>query len=108
MDNLNTLIALLDLTKEAEELTSDVENSERLRSLIVNIRRKAKEEHDKLKLDQQPIETPYQLCMIGILEECDFGRVSWANVRGLGDGLRRIHEDIDRTIKEIKANRRIM
>jgi len=46
--------------------------------------------------------------MIGILEECDFGRVTWQNVMGLDARLRRIHEEIDRTIGEIKANRLIM
>lgn len=44
MDNLETLNALLDMTKEAgDELASDIEKSERLRSLVVEIRRKAKD-----------------------------------------------------------------
>jgi len=34
MDNLEMLNALLDMTKEAEELASDVEKSERLRSMV--------------------------------------------------------------------------
>jgi hypothetical protein len=46
--------------------------------------------------------------MIGILEECDFGKVSWPNVTGLEARLGRIHEDLVRTIKETKANRLIM
>jgi hypothetical protein len=54
------------------------------------------------------METPYQLCMIEILEECDFGRVTWQNVSGLDARLRRIHEEIDRTIQGIKPNRLIM
>jgi len=108
MDNLETLNALLDMTKEAEELASDIEKPERLRSLVVEIRLKAKEEHNRLRRDRLPMETPYQLCMIGILEELDFGKVSWQNVTGFDARLRRIHEDIDRTIGEIKANRLIM
>ncbi len=108
MDNLDTLNALLDMTIEAKELSSDVEKSERLRTLVVEIRQKAKSEHDRFKRDLRPIETRYQLCMIGILEECNFGRVSWLNVMGLDARLGRIHEDIDRTIKEIKSIRRIM
>lgn len=108
MDNLDTLNALLDMTTEAEELAPDVEKSERLRSLFVEIRQKAKSEHDRLRRDQRQIETSYQLCMIGILEECNFGRISWQNVAGLDARLRRIREEIVRTIKEIKANRRIM
>ncbi len=108
MDNLETLNALLDMTKEAEELASDVLESERLRSLVVEIRQKAKSEHDRFKRDLRPIETRYQLCMIGILEECNFGRVSWLNVMGLDARLGRIHEEIVRTVKEIKANRLIM
>ncbi|SRR6266568_5471698 len=109
MDNLETLNALLDMTKEAEELASDVLKSERLRSLVVEIRQKAKSEHDRFKRDHlHTIETRYQLCMIGILEECNFGRVSWLNVMGLDARLGRIHEEIVRTVKEIKANRLIM
>jgi hypothetical protein len=108
MDNLHTLNALLDMTIEAEELASDIEKSERLRSLIVEIRSKAKEEHNRLRRDQRRIETPYQICMIDILDECNFGKVSWPNVMGLDARLGRIHEEIVRTIKEVKANRRIM
>ena len=108
MDNLETLNALLDMTMEAEELASDVEKSERLRSLVVEIRQKAKDEHGRLKRDRQKIETRYQLCMIGILEELDFGRVSWQNVIGLDVRLCRIREEIERTIQEIKSSRLIM
>ena len=108
MDNLATLNALLDMAKEAEELASDVEKSERLRLLVVEMRNKAKDEHNRLKRDRQKIETSYQLCLIGILEELDFGRVSWQNVIGLEARLGRIREDIDRTMAEIKANRSIM
>ena len=106
MDNLETLNALLDMTKEAEELASDVEKSERLRSLVVEIRSKAKEERTRLRRDQK--ETRYELCMIGILEELDFGRVSWQNVIGLEARLGRIRDDIERTIQEIKSSRLIM
>ena len=108
MEKLETLDALLDMTKEAEELASDVVKSERLRSLVVEIRCKAKEEHNRLRRDQRQMESRYQLCMIGILEECNFERISWQNVSDLESRLGRIHEEIDRTIKEIKANRLIM
>ena len=107
MDNLETLDALLDMTKEAEELASDVEKSDRLRSLVVEIRSKARQELKGSKRSQH-LETRYELCMIGILEELDFGRVSWQNVIGLGARLGRIREEIDRTIQEIKSNRLIM
>lgn len=43
MDNLETLNALLDMTKVAEELTSDIGKSEHLRSLVVEIRFKVKD-----------------------------------------------------------------
>lgn len=108
MDDLETLNALLDMTKEAEELASDTVKSERLRSLVVEIRWKAKDEYNRLKRDRRKIETRYQLCMIGILEECDFGRVSWRNVTGLEARLCRIREEIERTIQEIKSKRLIM
>jgi hypothetical protein len=107
LDNLETLNALLDMTKEAEEWASDIEKPERLRSLVVEMRNKAIEERKRLRRYQH-IETRYELCMIGILEELDFGRTSWQNVIGLEARLGRIREDIDRTIQEIKSNRSIM
>ena len=108
MDNLETLNALLDMTVEAQELASDIEKSEHLRSLVVEIRQKAKDEHDRLKRDRLRVETSYQLCMIRILEEINFGRVSWQNVIGLDVKLWRIRDEIQRTIQEIKSNRLIM
>ena len=83
MNDLETLDALLDMTKEAEELASDIEKPERLRSLVAEIRLKAKEEHNRLRRDRPTMQTPYQLCMIEIHEECDFGRVTWQNLMGL-------------------------
>ena len=68
---------------------------------------KAREERKKLRRDQR-IETRYELCMIGILEEFDFGKVSWQNVIGLKSRLARIREEIDRTIEETKSSRKIM
>jgi hypothetical protein len=106
MDNLETLNALLDMTKEAEDLASEIEKSEHLRLLVVEMRSKAREERKRLRRDQK--ETRYERCMIGILEELDFGRTSWQNVIGLEARLGRIREDIDRTIQEIKSNRSIM
>jgi hypothetical protein len=107
MDNLETLDALLDMTKEAEELASDVEKSEPLRTLVVKMKSKAQEERTRLRRNQH-VETRYELCMIGILEEFNFGKLSWQNVTGLDARLCRIREEINRTIKEIKANRLIM
>jgi hypothetical protein len=49
----------------------------------------------------------YQFCLIGILEECDLGRGPVSLV-GLKSRLIRMHEDIYRTIKEIKGARQIM
>jgi len=51
MDTLETLNALLDMTREAEELVSDVEKSEHLRLLVVEMRSKAKEERRRLRRD---------------------------------------------------------
>lgn len=72
VDALQKLKTLLEMTTEAEELASAVVKSERLRSLVAEIRHKAKAEHDRLRQDPQQMETRYQLCMIGILEEFDF------------------------------------
>ena len=56
MDNLETLNALLDMTKEAEELASDIEKPERLRSLVVEMRSKAREERKRLRRGQQQLQ----------------------------------------------------
>ena len=106
MDNLETLNALLDMTNEAEELASEIEKPERLRLLVVEMRGKAREERKRFRRNRQ-IETRYELCMIGILEELDLGRVSWQNVIGLDSRLARIRKEIDRTVLEIKTNRLI-
>jgi len=108
MDNLETLNALLDMTSEAAELASDIEKPERLRLLVVKMRSKAREERARLRRDHPKIETRYELCMIGVLEELDFGKEPWQRVAGLEARLGRIREDIDRTIAEIKANRLTM
>ena|ERR1035438_817490 len=108
MDRLEVLKTLLRLTTEAEELAPAAMGSERLRSIIGEIKRKAKMEHDRLRQVRQPIMSRYQLCMIGILEEFSFGKASWLNLTGLDARLRRIHEEIDRTIHEVKADRVIM
>ena len=57
MDNLETLNALLDMTKEAEELASDIEKSERLRSLVVEMRSKATDERNRLRRDRKTEDT---------------------------------------------------
>ena len=76
MNHLETLNALLDMAKEAEELVSDVEKSDRLRSLVVEMRSKAREERRRLSRGKQQLATAYELCMIEILDQFDFGRTS--------------------------------
>ena len=112
MQRLNTLNMLLEMTKEAERLASEGVQTERINTLIGSIRRKAHEEQEKLGRDQRQSEsfipTRYQPCMIGIREECNFGRSSIPSVSALGGRLGRIREEIDRTIKEMKVSSRIM
>jgi hypothetical protein len=107
VDQLDMLNALLDMTAEAEELTSDIEKPERLRLLVVEMKSQARDECKRLRRNRQ-LKTRYELCMTGILEELDFGKMSWRDVFGLDSRLSRIREEIDRTIQEIKTNRKIM
>jgi hypothetical protein len=65
------------------------------------MRSKRKKERNKLRRFQH-VETRYELCTIGILEELDFGKVSWQNVIGLEARLRRIREDIDEQLRRSK------
>jgi hypothetical protein len=104
MDHLETLNALLNMTHEADELTSDIAKPERLRLLVLEMKSNARQERTRLRRDHR-METRYELCMIGILEEFDFGRVAWQNVIGLKSRLARIREEINRTIEETKSQR---
>lgn len=112
MERLKALDVLLELTKEAERLALEGTQAERIKVLMSDIRRKAREEQEKLGRVQRESEafipTRYQLCMIGIGEECNFGRSSFPSMAALGGRMGRIREEIDRTIREIKAVGRIM
>jgi hypothetical protein len=113
MEKLRTLKALLEMTSEAEGLaSSNALPTERLKSLIGDISRRAQEEHEALKRDQRQRDsdqrnfycpTRYQLCIIGIRHEFNFSGASLSDMVGLEARLSRIHEDIARTIKEIKS-----
>ena len=112
VEKLKTLNTLLEMTKEAERLASEGIETELIRSLIADISRKAQREHEKLRGNHRQsdcsIPTRFELCMIGIREEFDFGRAPLPNVVTLIARFSRIHEEIDRTIKEIKASSRIL
>ena len=112
IEMLKTLDTLLEMTKEAEGLTSGVVQGERLKALIGDIRQVARRECDRLnghRRQREPVyPTRYQLCMIGVLEEVGFSSSSLTKMTGLEARLQRIHEEIDRSIKELKASRRIM
>jgi hypothetical protein len=108
VDDLKTLTALLDMANEAEELATNNEKTERLSLLVEEMKGTAREERKRLHRDQ--LGTRYDLCMTGILEELSFvGKKGiWDQVIGLDSRLIRVREEIDRTIKEINAKRRIM
>jgi hypothetical protein len=108
MDNLETLRALLDITVEAEALASEIGKPIRLRDLLMKLRSKAKEERTQLKHFGRPATTRYELCLTGILEELNFGKLPCEDILGLDSRLTRIREEIERTMREIKANRKIM
>lgn len=105
-DDLKTLAALLETTIEGEGLASEIEKPARLKELILELKNKASKERKQLSRDQ--IGTRYDLCMIGILEELNFGRLPWHNVLGLDLRFARIRSEIERTILEINHKRRIM
>ena len=107
VEKLKTLNTLLEMTKEAERLALEGEQMELIKTLIAEIRRKAQQEHKGIRGDQgrreSPIPTRYELCMIGIREEFSHGRKTIPSMQALNASFCRIHEEIDRTIKEIKA-----
>ena len=108
---LKALNTLLEMTNEAAKLSSEGEQVERIKTLISEIRRKAQLEHERIR-GKRPRESPnptrYELCMIGIREEFGRGIKSVPNLPALSASLRRIHEEIDRTIREIKAKQLVM
>lgn len=107
MDDLETLSALLGVTDEAQELVSEFGKPERLRLIFLEMRSRVREERRRLSHHRKG--TRFDLCLIGILEELYFlDKSSWEDVVGLDSKLARIREEIERTILEIKANRRIM
>jgi hypothetical protein len=112
VEKLNTLSTLLEMTQEAERLASEGEQMERIKTLIVEIRRKAQQEHQRIRGDwrqrDSPNPTRYELCMIGIREELSLGRSAVPTMLTLSASFGRIHEEIDRTIKEIKAKHKVM
>lgn len=112
MEKLRTLNTLLEMTKEAERLASEGAHMETIKALIAEIRRRARTERENLKGDQRKrelsIPTRYELCMIGIREEFDFGRTPVPNMLALSARFSHVREEIDRTIKEINAKRRVM
>ena len=112
VEKLNTLSTLLEMTQEAERLASEGEQMERIKTLIVEIRRKAQQEHERIRGEwrrsDSPNPTRYELCMIGIREEFSHGRKTIPSMQALNASFCRIHEEIDRTIKEIKGKHKVM
>ena len=112
MDKLQTLNTLLEMTKEAEELASEGGPMERIDTLVAEIRRKAQQEHQRVRGDHGRGQfrelTRYELCMIGIREEIGRGNKPRPNIPALSASFSRIHEEIDRTITEIEAKRSVM
>ena len=112
MEKLRALNTLLEMTQEAERLASKGEQMERIKTLIVEIRRKAQQEHQRIRGDwrrrDSPIPTRYELCMIGIREELSLGRSAPPTLPGLSASFGRILEEIDRTITEIKGKHKVM
>jgi len=98
---------LLQMTGQAQELLSEFGMPQRLRQLLVDMRSRAREEGKRLSHHRKG--TRYDLCLIGIIEEFYFlDKTDWETVVGLDLRLSRIREEIERTMQEIKAKRKIM
>jgi uncharacterized small protein (DUF1192 family) len=112
VEKLRTLNTLLEMTKEAVTLASEGGSVERITTLTAEIRRTARQEHERVRRGQEsrlsPNPTRYELCMIGICEEIGRGNKPLLNMPALSASFSRIHEEIDRTIKEIKAKHLVM
>jgi len=112
VEKLRTLNTLLEMTKEAEKLASEGGSVERITTLIAEIRRKARQEQASGRgghgWRNSPNLTRYDLCMIGINEEIGRGNKPILITPALSASFGRILEELDRTIKEVKANHLVM
>jgi hypothetical protein len=112
VEKLQMLNTLLEMTKEAERLASEGEQMERIKTLSAEIQSTAHKEYARVRGGQgwrvTPNPTRYELCMIGIREELSHRSTVIPTMPAWSASFGRIHEEIDRTIKEIKAKHTAM
>ena len=106
LEQLRTLHELHRLTKAAEGITPGSGQTLRLKSAIAAIKVRAQREQKRLRKEERNRDffnpTRYELCLAGIREQLTFGTMSPSNVVGLEARLKRICEEIEKTIQDIK------
>jgi hypothetical protein len=112
MEKLRTLLTLLEMTKDAERLASEGKQMERIKTLSPEIQGTAHKEYARVRGGQgwrvTPNPTRYELCMVGLREELSHRSTVTQTMTALSASFGRILEEIDRTIKEIKAEHEVM
>ena len=112
MEKLRTLTELLRMATEARKVAPDAAQVVRLKALIGDMRRAAHDASARQRTAQKRrdlyIPTRFELCVLGIQEELNFGRKPPSDIGGLEARFSRICEEIERTMRDIKANRHVM
>jgi hypothetical protein len=106
LEQLRTLHELHRLTKAAEEITPGSGQTLRLKSAIAAIKVRAQQEQKRLRKEERNRDffnpSRYELCLAGIREQLTFGTMSPSNVEDLAARLKRISEEIEKTIQDMK------
>lgn len=99
------------MATEAQKVAPDVAQVVRLKALIADMKRAAHDASARQRTAQKQRDsrnpTRFELCVIGIQEELDFGRKPPSDLGCLEARFSRICEEIERTIRDIKANRNV-
>jgi hypothetical protein len=100
------------MATEARKAAPDAAQVVRLKTLIVDMRRAAHDASARQRTAQRQraphIPTRFELCVIGIQEELNFGGKPPSDIGGLEARFSRICEEIERTMRDIEANQHVM
>jgi hypothetical protein len=106
LEQLRTLNELFRLTQAAEGITPGSGQTARLKSAIAAIKVRAQREQKRLRKEGRNRDffnpSRYELCLAGIREQLTFGTISPSNVVDLEARLKRICEEIEKTMQDMK------
>jgi hypothetical protein len=100
------------MATEAQKVFPDAAQVVRLKALIGAMKRTAHDASARQRTAQKRrdsyVPTRFELCVMGIREELNFGVNPPSDLGALEARLSRICEEIERTIRDVKAHRNVM